>query len=440
MTERARHPFPEHDPDAFDPLYLTALDEIYHSHWAARKKRRIALLREAVADIWPKGFPARLIHVTGTNGKGSVCHYLAQGLRFAGATGSWTGPHVFDYAERFHIDGEPVGHDAIAEIYRDALEPLQAARMAAGGESLSFAEQGILLALHLFARRGAAWGVMEVGAGGRYTPLMALDMSACVLTNIGLDHPRTLGAKTWQRAMEKAGIARRGKPFFTSAEGEALTYVRRTAEAQGAETIVVGDEAARALRPHFDRPQPAYKLRNLALACAVIRYFYPGVGTADLLAAMKTELPGRFTRVAANVIADIAHNEDKTAKLAEHLRAAYPNRKLAFIVGLTRSRDARTVFAPLAPLASRFTATGASYPGQDPEALAAALGELCDDVDAIADPRAAYTRELSRLDEDDMLVLTGSAYMIDQALNPNPYVRHLNASYGWRTEDRSHNR
>ncbi len=438
MTSPERHASFEGDLEAFDPLYLVTLDELYHSHWAARKKRRIALMREAVAAFWPKGHPTRLIHVTGTNGKGSVSHYLEQGLRLAGVAGSWTGPHVFDYAERFHINGESVDRAEIVAIYRDALEPCQRRLTTERpGESLSFAEQGVLLALHLFERRGAAWGVMEVGAGGRYTPLMALDMSACVLTNIGDDHPKTLGAAVWQRALEKAGIARPGKPFFTAAEGEALAYVGKTAAAQGAEVVSLSDEEIRAVH-RIDPSRPDYQCRNLALACAAIRHFYPNARHDALLARMNAGLPGRFSRLADNVIADIAHNPDKVARLAEHLAMAYPGRRFCFLVGLTRHRDPRAVFAPLAPLAKRMTATGASYPGQDPESLAAGLRELFGAVEAIADPREAYRRELARLGDGDILVLTGSAYMIDQALNPDPYVRHLNASYGWRTEDKSH--
>jgi dihydrofolate synthase/folylpolyglutamate synthase len=207
--------------ESFEPAYLVTLDEIFHSPWAAGKRQRMFYLREAVNHYWPNGHPSRLIHVTGTNGKGSVIHYLEQG--FPARTGSWTGPHVFDYAERFHIDGKIVDHEEIVKIYRDTLLPYQDHFMKKyPGNALSFAELGILLALHLFEKYKVEWGMMEVGAGGRYTPLMALDMAACILTNVGEDHPQTLGAEPWQRALEKAGIARPGIPFFTAAEEPTL--------------------------------------------------------------------------------------------------------------------------------------------------------------------------------------------------------------------------
>ncbi|MGD2089291.1 MAG: Mur ligase family protein [Candidatus Aminicenantes bacterium] len=453
-------------PDLFDPKYLVTLDEIYHSHWAARKKQRMKFLREAVDYFWPKGHPSRLMHVTGTNGKGSVIYYLEQGLGFAGNTGSWTGPHVFDYAERFHLNTQMVSHENIVKIYREMLLPFQEKFMQTHpGESLSFAELGILLSLHLFDQHEVKWGMMEVGAGGRYTPLMALDMDACILTNVGSDHPKTLGTELWQRALEKAGIARPGVPFFTSAEEPALTYVRKTAEAEGAPVYIVGghdnqfsprdDENNQKLlrgvqgggflekSPPGRRrqneleaiaavigEQPAYRLRNLALAVKVIRHFYPEFEFKP--GTMSVELPARFWKVTPNIIADVSHNEDKIHRLAEQLRFNYPSQRFRFIIGLTRSRNVRRVFAPILELAEHIVITSASYAGQDPNELAEQLRKDFGAIEVIEEPKAAFEREKEKLKENQILVLTGSAYMIDQALNPNPYIRHLNATFGRR--------
>jgi len=416
----------------FNPKYLVTLDEIYHSHWTGRKKRRIGFLKEAVHHFWPEGHPSRLIQVTGTNGKGSVSHCLHHALRFAGATGSWTGPHVFDYAERFHINGQKPSPDEVSAVYREVLEPYQLHFMAQHpGDSLSFAEQGILLALHLFQRHKVVWGIMEVGAGGRYTPLMALPMVACVLTNVGNDHPKSLGSQLWQRAMDKAGIARPGVPFFTTARDDALYYVEETARSEGAEFMSIGDEAIEkvaVLKPGL----PAFKYWNMALACAVIQHFHPQQTLSHLLDAMNVRLPGRFASPAPNVIVDVAHNPDKMARFAEELANNYPNRKFRFIIGLTRNRDVKAVFQPILPLASHLVVTDASYAGRDPKELAGILGEEFPEVEVISNPQIAYETEKERAGAEDIIVLTGSAYMIDQAFNPNPYIKHLNATYGWR--------
>ncbi len=421
--------------DAFDPAYLVTLDEIYHCYWVARKKSRIDLLRRAVEHFWPQGHPTRFVHLSGTNGKGSVAHYLEQGLKHAGATGSWTGPHVFDYAERLHINAEQASHAEIAEIYRSRIEPYQ--RSLGTREPLGFPELGILLTLCLFERHGVVWGMMESGVGGRYTPLMALAASACVVTNVGGDHPLSLGQELWQRALEKAGMARPGVPFFTAARGDALAYVVKTAESQSADVQVIEEGDIETTRDQLalleGAPQvPDTELANLALAVRLIRHFYPEQDPGELLTAMPARLPARFWSPEPGVVVDVAHNRNKIEHFVDRLKLAYPDRRFRFLIGLTRKRDPLEMFEPLFELAEEIVVTSASYPGRDPDEIAESLRKVFDRISVRQDPRQAFLDERTRLTTGHILVLTGSAYMIDQALNPNPYVRHLNASFGWR--------
>lgn len=436
MVVSAAHFSFAEEAEAFEPRYLVTLDELYHSGWAARKKRRMLLVQDAVKHFWPNGHPTRLIHITGTNGKGSVARYIAAGLRFTGHTGTWTSPHVFDYAERLHVNGQPADHAEIAAIYHDVLEPYQRELIRHNpDDALTFAEQGILLALHLFARRTVGWAVIEVGAGGRYTPQMALDVTASLLTNIAHDHPKTLGEHAWQRALEKAGIARKNKPFFTAAQEPDLSYVVKTAQSQGADVYLVNDEDCAAVQQVVSGKQPAFKLRNLALACRLIQHFFPGLDLATLVGNMTQSLTARFQEVAPNIIADVAHNADKISKLAEQLRLRYPGEKFHFIIGLTRNREPQAVFAPILELADRLVVTSASYAGQSPHDIAKQLSRVTDHVTVIEDPVQALAHERETLPEGRRLILTGSAYMIDQALNPNPFLKQTNADFGRRNQN-----
>ncbi|MEM9592956.1 MAG: hypothetical protein AAGD06_01745 [Acidobacteriota bacterium] len=421
-------------PEGFDPAYLVTLDEIYHGRWATERKRKIDAFRAVIAETWPDGHPTRLVHVTGTNGKGSVCHYLAQGLAATGVTGSWTGPHVFDYAERIHIGGRPLDHRVLVEIYRGRVEPLLRRLAAAGpGQGLGFPETGILIALHAFADAGARWGMMEVGVGGRYTPLKALPQDACVVTNVGRDHPVTLGSELWQRALEKTGLVAADGLLFTAAEGEALGYVVAAGEAEGAEVTVVGEEERLRTETALGRPAARHEASNLALALEVIRRLEPDLDPGEALAAMDRRLPARFGRPDPGLVVDIAHNADKVAALADRLEREMPGRRFVFVVGLTRRRDPLEVFGPLLPLAAEVIVTGASYAGQDPGDVASTLaphGSV--PVSAVADPREAVAEARGRSKEGVPVVLTGSGYTIDLALNGNPFLRHLNGNYGWR--------
>ena len=433
MSELERDRSVDNPPlEDFEPDYLVMLDEIYHSSWSAARLRGIRQLRQAVEHFWPQGHPSRLIHITGTSGKGSVSHHLEMGLGLAGSTGSWTGPHVFDYAERFRLNGQSAAHELLVEIYRDRISPYQQDLLERQrGQGLSFAQQGILLALNLFQAQEVKWGVLEVGAGGRYTPLMALEVDACVLTNVGHDHPRSLGRELWQRSLEKAGIARPGVPFFTAEKGEALPYVDRTVKAAGAPLSVVSEADLEKVRNSYPRLS-GYQVHNRALALNVIRFFYPHCDDKAVLQTMSDSLPARFRKVGSDVIADLAHNPDKVAALADRLRREFPDRRFDFLVGLTRNRDPVKVFRPLFPLAGHFTVTGASYAGQKPAAVARRLAAHVPSVQVVPNERRALEAARARLPPGRILVVTGSGYTIDQALNPNPFLRHLNREYGWR--------
>ncbi len=415
----------------FEPEYLVTLDELFHAHWSAERHMRANLLREAVARLWPDGHPTRLMQIAGTSGKGSVTHYLAQGLCAFGRTGSWTGPHLFDYAERFHINGEVAKHADLARIYRQRLVPLQD-HFTRHWTSLGFEELGILMALCLFEEYRLDWGLMEVFCGGRYSPLMALPMAVCLLTNVGEDHLDTLGREPWQRALEKAGIARAAVPFLTTAEGDCLDWALRAARAEGAEARAVTAAEVAAVESLLPEPMPRHVVLNLSLAVAAIRTVFPTAELGALLASMQARLPARFWLMEPRVIVDVAHNADKIDRLLDELRAALPGRRFVFVLGLTHRRDPLAVFAPLLPVAVRIVVTSASHAGQDPAVLGQALAALHPAVRVEPDPRQALRSAREALADDEVLVLTGSTYTVDQALNPNPYLREANASYGRR--------
>lgn len=422
--------------DSFEAGYLSFLDEIYHCHWSYKRKLKIQRLREAVQHFWPNGHPTRFIQITGTNGKGSVSHYLECGLGLREKSGSWTGPHLFDYAERFHIGGCPVPHDEIVSVYRDEIEPYQMSIATSLGEqSLGFASLGILIALKLFEIHQVKWGIMEVGAGGRFTPLMALDVAACVLTNIGNDHPVTLGSQLWQRALEKAGIARKTIPFFSGETGEAQRFVRETVLSQGGEYHEISDEDHRKVHGMSSNDIPEFVVSNLALSLAVVRYLKPDLPESELLRAMNTRLKGRFWMLDGEnerVIVDVAHNRDKIQALAQDLKLRFPGRTFHFLLGLTRKRNAVEVFEALFPLAESIVFTSASYVGQSPQNLADQVSGFVEECSFEDEPHIAFKLAKKRCKSDDLLVITGSAYMIDQVLNPNRFLAHTNADYGWR--------
>ena len=150
------------------------------------------------------------------------------------------------------------------------------------------------------------------------------------------------------------------------------------------------------------------------------------------------QFPGRFWEAEPGVFADVAHNPNKTAALADEFRAKFPGRGLILVVGVSGRRAPETVLGPLLPLAKRVILSGATHRGQSPEKLAAAVRQLAGDIEVMvqADPVEALQSAKSYREGDDVILLAGSTFLVDQALNPDPFMKHMNAKYGWRNQDR----
>ena len=168
-------------------------------------------MRRSIRTLWPDGHPTKLIHVAGTGGKGSTCRFLETGLSTIGKAGAFMSPHLFDYRERFSINGEFAAREDITELWETVVQP-HCVRLSLqnSNHTHSFLESSILIALALFEKYDVEWAAIETGVGGRYDQTRALDVVATLLTNVGSDHAHMLGREQWQRALDKAGIAREG--------------------------------------------------------------------------------------------------------------------------------------------------------------------------------------------------------------------------------------
>lgn len=171
----------------------------------------------------------RSVHVAGTNGKGSVCALVERVLRSARlATGLFTSPHLVDFRERIRVGG------------RWADEAGLSARLATidglpGAGERTFFEVATALGFDHFARHGVAWGVVEVGLGGRLDTTNVLQPDVCAITNVGLDHAEILGDTHAKIAAEKAGILKPGVPAVTGVDHDAAaSVVARVAREVGA--------------------------------------------------------------------------------------------------------------------------------------------------------------------------------------------------------------
>jgi len=435
---------------AMNAPYINVLDQIDHAAVLAPRVARIRRLKRYIQKLWPKGHPTKFIHVAGTNGKGSVCRFLEAGLSLAGTAASYTGPHLFDYRDRFSVNGRAVTAAEVTQAWEDVVFPLCVDLAETDPKHVpDYSMCGILLALVLFDRRGVQWAAMETGCGGRYDGRMALDVEATVLTNVGDDHPLTLGDTRWQRGIEKAGISRKDVPMFTgdiqNEEGDA---VRQICAHMGAPVHAIGPRRVQALRaelaasfpsglPEASMLQSDHQLANAALAISVVGRLMPQINRPQMLEKLvDLTYDGRFQQIEDGVYVDVAHNPNKVAALMADVRGRLGNARITYVLGLSESRNAADMFTDLATSAVHMVVTEGSFKATPAEDVAKIIRTLNPSipVEVITDPRAAIerARQVKHHGGADAVVVTGSTYMLDAAFNPDPYMRKINASYGWR--------
>lgn len=282
------------------------------------------------------GHPERhyaVLHVGGTNGKGSVAVLLRCALEAAGwRVGLYTSPHLIDVRERMLVGGAPIPPDAFA-MWADRLRPRIEDLPA------SFFEATTAVALADAAARGADVAVVEVGLGGRLDATNVLDPLVSGVTQVRREHTEYLGDALEGIAREKAGIAKRGVPFIV---GETDPVLRDAlvaeARSRGARPLIVPADTT------YEGPLALvgdHQRRNAAVAAAMLGAlpprWRPGA-EAVCRGFARATLPGRYQRHGPWLF-DVAHNPAGVHVLCETLRAESPPRPLHALVGILADKD-----------------------------------------------------------------------------------------------------
>jgi dihydrofolate synthase/folylpolyglutamate synthase len=274
-----------------------------------------------------------VLHVAGTNGKGSVATLADSALRAAGwRTGLYTSPHLVSFRERIRVNGDPISEAAVA-MWTERLRPLMLERDA------TFFEATTAMAFADFAARGVEIAVVEVGLGGRLDSTNVVSPVATAVTRIAHDHERWLGDSLAAIAREKAGIAKPGVPFII---GEADPVIVETlvavAVAAGARPVTVPPDAA------WHGPlglSGGHQRRNAAVAAALLAAVpEPWRPDSRAVAAgfADARLPGRMDRH-GRWLFDVAHNADGIDALVAALRRDPPTRPVTALLGVLDDKN-----------------------------------------------------------------------------------------------------
>ena len=361
----------------------------------------------------------KVVHVAGTNGKGSVCAMIDAGLRAAGVrAGMFTSPHLLEPTERIQIDGMPVNQAEFERAFNVVHETAERLKL---DMHPTYFETVTAMAFWLFREHGVETAVVEVGLGGRLDATNVVEPVLTVITPVDMDHQIYLGNALPEIAGEKAGILKPGVPaIFGKQRPEALAVLNARAAELGvpvtrAEDFAITDLVMNERGAHFsglECPLPGeHQVDNAVTAAQALAQL--GVSPRGI---EETRWPGRIEHVTPNpdTILDGAHNPAGAQALAKYLRRFYSTRKRWMIFGAMRDKDVKEVADILFPVADELVFTAPKAPGNramQPEELRSLAGRgHCE-----PSVQQAYEYVLKQVTAEDVIIITGSLYLVGEA-------------------------
>ncbi len=423
-----------------DPAVQTQLDRLGSSIYAPDilGLDRILALLERLDN--PHLCLPPVLHVAGTNGKGSTCAFLRAALEAAGhRVHAFTSPHLVRFNERIRVGGKLIDDSALAPLLGEVLD-------AAEGMKASFFEVTAAAALLAFARTPADALILEVGLGGRLDATNVIDRPlVTAIASLGLDHQSYLGDTLIEIAAEKAGIAKRDVPLVTqSYPPDIARRIAEVAASAGALLIprctswaIVPDagqfhyrDAQGELTLPLPRLPGAHQMLNAGLAIAILRHqsllSIPPFAFAQ--AMTNATWPGRLQRLDHGLLLDRlppgsecwidgGHNPDAARLVADFASKEWRDGpQLTLLFASLKSKDAAATLAPFEGLASRvLTLPIPGHDSHDPADLAA----MAQSMGFLASPHADLSAALTAITQPTRALIFGSLYLAGVALSSN---------------------
>lgn len=397
---------------------------------------RVWRLLEALDN--PQNAMPPVIHLAGTNGKGSTQAMIRAGLEAMGKkVHAYTSPHLARFHERIRLAGELISEPALTALLDECYEKN-------GGENITYFEITTCAALLAFARTPADYTLLEVGLGGRLDATNVIDKPALtIITPVDIDHQQFLGETLPEIAGEKAGIIKRGVPVIVGPQkDEGLEVIEARAERLGAPVLAygqhwhVGTENGRLVYQDeqglLDLPLPnlpgPHQIMNAGAALAALRHL--GADEAACEAAVtKAFWPARMQRLREGPLFDIAgdaelwldggHNPAAGDAIAATL-SQMPQRETHLICGMLNTKDITGYLRPIAQHASSLTAV--SIPGEPNTLPAETTAEAAAKVGMTASTAPDVDTALRQLVESNQnirVLICGSLYLAGQILKKN---------------------
>lgn len=384
----------------------------------------------------------KVIHVGGTNGKGSTTAMLAAVLQSAGyRVGTFTSPHLHSYTERYRINGVEIDPRQVANLITRLRSHLEA-MVREGFEHPTEFEVSTALAFCYFTEEAVDYLVLEVGLGGAIDSTNVVNPLVSVVTNVAMDHMDYLGNTLPDIARVKAGIIKTGVPVVTASDTpEVLAVILETCREKGCRLLQVGRDVTCTYGEHSLRGQyfsyhglkvnypnlwipliGQHQVVNAATAIAALEILADqGVHIAENElrdGLSNTVWPARLELIGNKppVLIDGAHNYDGARSLRQALDAYFPDRDIIMVLGMLGDKERARVVAELVPRARSVIITRPNSPrAGDWMQMAHQARRFVSDVDALESIPDAVLAGIKQAREGDLVCITGSLYMVAEA-------------------------
>jgi dihydrofolate synthase / folylpolyglutamate synthase len=373
----------------------------------------------------------RIVHIAGTNGKGSVAAMLSAIARKAGyRTGSYTSPHLVSFTERINVNDEQISEQDVVELTQFIRERIEARQERF---PFTFFDFTTALALEYFRKTAVDLVILETGLGGRLDSTNIVTPLVSVITNVALDHQEYLGNTIEEIAKEKAGIAKRGVPLVTGVTGVAVPIIAEAPEVgqvrvigrdftytkRGEQLMSFRDDATD-LEHLIIGLRGDHQLANAAVAISVIGIL-KSQGFAIDEAAIRAGLesvywPGRLELLPATgkrpaILLDGAHNPDGARSLAAFLHSHRTGGQNILVFGVMKDKDYAQMLGILVPEVDRVILT---KPNVDRAAIPVDVAHLVAGAILTDSVKGGLERAFRLAKAGDLVIVAGSFYTIGE--------------------------
>ena len=353
----------------------------------------------------------KIIHVGGTNGKGSTCHIISSILQEHGfSTGIFSSPHLYDFKERIKINSNYIDENFIVDFVNDNYEYILKS-------DLSFFEISFAISLCYFRLKKPEYSIIEVGLGGRLDATNIIKPLISIITNIGFDHKKFLGNNLVDIAKEKAGIIKNGVPVVIGESNTVLNNIFESTALRNNSKIYYANKTNKIYETDLNG---SYQNKNINTAVLAINNIFSfKINEGKILNGIKnvkknTNLIGRWQTIKNNpkIIFDIAHNVNSLELIFKELESIKSEIKVVF--GTLDKIDQLKCLEIFPKTIKYYLCSPKTKRAMQVSKLSQKADKLKINYKSFNSVKSAYNNAVMDSSSDDVIVVTGSTYLFSE--------------------------